>query len=179
MQLDDTEQPPSWNICLGKALSFIPNCMWNPVFTNYSKDSWEQFNNNRKTQKANQLSVVYTWFLFSKGSSCSEQIATNIFPLIPCQTTSCQCHHLQPSNNDVPSSLVYFCKTRSFIQKNKYRWPIRIVCFVLILKKRLGKKKKALLSVTMIIWSLPGSAWKDMRLSDLANKCHSHNFSRN
>lgn len=79
--LDNMEQPPSWNIYLGMALALNPICMWNPVFTNNSKDSREQFNNQRKIPEANQLFVVYTWFLFSKRSSCYEQIATNIFPL--------------------------------------------------------------------------------------------------
>lgn len=173
------EQPPSWNVGLGMALALIPICMWNPVFTNNSKDSRKQFNNQRKMSEENQLFLVYTRFLFFKEillllTDCHQYFST----LIPCQTTSCQCHLLQTSNNDVPSSLLYFCKARSFTQKNKYRWPIGRVCFVLILKIRLGKKK-ALLSVAMIIWSLPGSAWKDRRLSDLANKCQSHNFCRN
>lgn len=104
--------------------------------------------NNVTTKEKSQKQINLSWFTPDSFFQRDPLVS-----LIPCQMTSRQCHRLQPSNNDVTSSLLYFCKARSFTQKNKYRWPIERVCFVLILKKRPGGKKniKAFLSVTMII----------------------------
>lgn len=136
------EQHSSWSLCLGIALAFLPNCMRNPVFTNYSRD--ENSLTTKQKKPTQKQSNFFLWFtpdsFFQRDPLVPNGLPPIFSTLIPCQKTSSQCHHLQPSNNDdVPSSLLYFCKARSFTQENKYRWPIGRACFVSILKKRLKK----------------------------------------
>lgn len=58
-----------------KGTGFHPNLHVKPrlykLQQGFLRTTKNSFNNQRKNPEANQLFVVYTWFLFSKGYSCS------------------------------------------------------------------------------------------------------------
>lgn len=169
-------KPLSWNSTV-----FPPNLqLKSSIFK--LQQGWDQSDNSKKKPQNKQKQSNFLWFtpdsLFQRDLLVPNGLPLLFSTWIPCQKISWQCHHLQPSNNDVPSSLLYSCKAKSFTQENKFKWPIGKACFGLILKKRL-KKKSSFICHDDHLKSSRICTERYEALRDLANKCQSCKFTRN